>query len=152
MQWVWLFFRCLKWSCFLPLSLLFIRSNLTILINRRYLTHYRNPILRRVPQSLSCAEFRAHGNQSICREPKEKHTANKRHTTKITFAVCLKKKRTVKIKHTATWFVCHVPNVWHTANRWPRRAVCLTVGFAVRFNWHTAIKIYTVCFCSLPCA
>ena len=127
--------------------------------------HYWNPILRRVPQSLPCAEFRTHGNQSICGEPKEKHTANKRHTTKSTFAMCLEKTHgknkthgkwwefaVCHDEHTATWFVCRVPNVWHTANRWPRRAVCLTVGFVVRFNWHTAIKIYDVCFCSLPFA
>ena len=88
--------------------------------------HYRNPILRRVPQSLPCAEFRAHGNQSICREPKEKHTANKRHTTKSTFAVCLEKKRTAKIKHTANGgsLPCAMTNT-----RQPGLfAVCLTFG------------------------
>ena len=72
---------------------------------------------------------------------KKTHGKNKTHGKWWEFAVC-------HDEHTATWFVCRVPNVWHTANRWPRRAVCLTVGFAVRFNWHTAIKIYAVCFCS----
>jgi len=72
--------------------------------------------------------------------PEEKtHSKNKTHGKWWEFAVC-------HDEHTVTWFVCRVPNVWHTANRWPRRAVCLTVGFAVRFNWHTAIKIYASVF------
>ena len=75
---------------------------------------------------------------------KKTHGKNKTHGKWWEFVMC-------HDEHTPTWFVCRVPNVWHTANRWPRRAVCLTVGFAVRFNWHTEIKIYAVCFCSLPC-
>ena len=50
--------------------------------------HYRKPRVRRVPQCLSCAFSRAHGEQHFCRAPKTKHTANRKHTTNRDFAVC----------------------------------------------------------------
>jgi len=39
-----------------------------------------------VPNSLPCAKIRAQGKQTLCREPKIKHTANTTHTAK--FPIC----------------------------------------------------------------
>ena len=39
-----------------------------------------------MPNSLPCAKIRAHGEQTLCREPKIKHTANTTHTAK--FPIC----------------------------------------------------------------
>ena len=49
-------------------------------------THYRKRLICRVPNSLPCAKIRAHGKQTLCREPKIKHTANTTHTAK--FPIC----------------------------------------------------------------
>jgi len=49
-------------------------------------THYRKRVICRVPNSLPCAKIRAHGKQTLCREPKIKHTANTTHTAK--FPIC----------------------------------------------------------------
>ena len=42
--------------------------------------HYQKTLIRRVPESLPCPFFRAHGKQMICRASARKHTANTKHT------------------------------------------------------------------------
>ena len=50
--------------------------------------HYPKTLIRRVPESLSCAFYRAHGKERICRVFARKHTVNKKHTATMLFAMC----------------------------------------------------------------
>jgi len=42
--------------------------------------HYRKTLIRRVPEFLPCAFYRAHNKEMICRVSARKHTANTTHT------------------------------------------------------------------------
>ena len=43
-------------------------------------THYRKTLIRRVPESLPCVFYRAHGKERICRVSTRKHTAKNKGT------------------------------------------------------------------------
>ena len=42
--------------------------------------HYPKTLIRRVPVTLPCAFYQAHGKEMICRASARKHTANTKHT------------------------------------------------------------------------
>ena len=112
---------------------------------QRY-THYRKPRVRRVPQGLSCAIYRAHGEELICRAYKI-NTRRTKSTRRRQSSPCAPG----QAHGEAT--VRRVPQPRHTAKRAPR-APTLTV-----VDCSSTPLIFAVCQrlahgepSSLPCA
>ena len=96
--------------------------------SRRY--HYRKTVFCRVPESSPCVLFRAHDEDLLCRGSPEEHTANKKHTGKLTirrvprastrqtliFAVCQ------PVGTRRTWITC---GAHPSAVRGPHGRYCL---------------------------
>ena len=68
--------------------------------------HYQKTLIRRVPESLPWAFFRAHGKQMICRASARKHTANTKHTANRALRRVSNRRHTANMNHVARTRVC----------------------------------------------
>lgn len=135
----------MKWS--VRKELLTIHTNFLIYAsfnkkNRTATVTTGKTAIRRVPECLPCAIYRAHGKPAICRVSPWKHTGNKEHSANCD----VRRVRGPGTRQTPSFVPCacscrQVPSsAWRTCIQWKRREW----AYAEKKNY--AIKCYYICY------